>query len=53
MSSPDPFRAVPKRPRVPVEPDGRRVVGDTPYRTRAGRITGIDWDALRAKDDAE
>ena len=53
MSSPDPFRAVPKKPRVPVQPDGRRVVGETPYRTCAGHITGLDWDALRPSDSDE
>ena len=53
MSSPDPFRAVPKKPRVPVQPDGVVIVGETPYRTRCGHITGLDWDALRPSTSTE
>ncbi len=48
MSSPDPFRAV-TRPRAGtrLEPDGTVTVAGTVYRTRAGHIVGLDWDALR------
>ena len=50
----DPFHHVPKpKGGRGLEPDGRRVAGDTPYKTRAGRIVGLDWDALSRKDDDE
>ncbi len=55
MSSPDPFRAV-TRPRAGtrLEPDGTVTVAGTRYRTRAGHIVGLDWDAHRQPErDAE
>ena len=56
MSGLDPFRLSTRvaNSRPPAVHDGRAVIGGTPYRTRAGKPVGLDWDALRGNDsDAE
>ena len=38
---------------APLAPDGSTMIDGTPFRTRAGRIVGLDWERLAARHSCD